>query len=53
MTWHASTAENGSTYDIWVRETDGYIVYIQFTDPNSALTMNFDTYNQSPLITVP
>ena len=53
MTWHASTAENGSTYDIWVRETDGYIVYIQFTDSKSALTMNFDTYNQSPLITVP
>ena len=53
MTWHASTAENGSTYDIWVRETDGYIVYLQFTDPKSALTMHFDTYNQSPLITVP
>jgi len=53
MTWHASTAENGSTYDIWVRETDGYIVYIQFTDSKSALTMNFDTYNQSALITVP
>jgi hypothetical protein len=53
MTWHASTAEKGSTYDIWVRETDGYIVYIQFTDPASALTMNFDTYNKSPVITAP
>ncbi len=53
ITWHASTAENGNTYDIWVRETDGYIVYIQFTDSKSALTMNFDTYNQSALITVP
>ena len=53
MTWHARTAENGLTYDIWVRETDGYIVYIQFTDPASALTMNFDTYNKSPVITAP
>jgi len=53
MTWHASTAENGITYDIWVRETDGYIVYIQFSDPASALTMNFDTYNKSPVITAP
>jgi len=53
MTWHASTAEKGSTYDIWVRETDGYIVYIQFTDPASALTMNFDTCNKSPVITAP
>ena len=53
MTWHASTAEKGSTYDIWVRETDGYIVFIQFTDPASALTMNFDTYNKSPVITAP
>jgi hypothetical protein len=53
MTWHASTAEKGSTYDIWVRETDGYIVFIQFTDPASALTMSFDTYNTSPVITAP
>jgi hypothetical protein len=53
MTWHATTAEKGSTYDIWVRETDGYIVYIQFTDPASALTMNFDIYNKSPVITAP
>jgi hypothetical protein len=53
MTWHASTAEKGSTYDIWVRETDGYIVYILFTDPASSLTMNFDIYNKSPVITAP
>jgi hypothetical protein len=53
MTWHASTTDKGSTYDIWVRETDGYIVYIQFTDPASALTMSFDTYNTSPVITAP
>jgi hypothetical protein len=53
MTWHASTTDKGSTYDIWVRETDGYIVYIQFTDSASALSMNFDTYNKSPVITAP
>jgi len=52
-TWHARSADKGSTYDIWVRETDGYIVYLSFTDSKSMLTMNFDTYNQSALITVP
>ncbi len=51
--WHARSADKGSTYDIWVRETDGYIVYLSFTDSKSMLTMNFDTYNQSALITVP
>ena len=38
---------------LWVRETDGYIVYLSFTDSKSSLSMNFDTYNQSPLITIP
>ncbi len=51
--WHARSADKGTTYDIWVRETDGYIVYLSFTDSKSMLTMNFDTYNQSALITVP
>jgi len=52
-TWHARSADNGSTYDIWVRETDGYIVFLSFIDTKSSLTMTFDTYNESPLITVP
>jgi len=52
-TWHARSADKGSTYDIWVRETDGYIVYLSFTDSKSMLSMNFDTYNRSALITVP
>ena len=53
MTWHAQSAQNGSTYDIWVRETDGYIVFLQYTTTASVFTMHFDTYNQSALITVP
>ena len=53
LTWHAQSAESGNTYDIWVRETDGYIVYLQYTTTSSSFTMHFDTYNQSPAITAP
>jgi len=53
MTWHARSAENGTSYDIWVRETDGYIVFLQYTTAASVFTMHFDTYNESALITVP
>ena len=53
LTWHAQTVGSSNTYDIWVRETDGYIVYLQYTTASSALTMHFDTYNKSPLITAP
>lgn len=54
LTWHAqSTSVGGNTYDIWVRETDGYIVYLQYTTTTSSFTMHFDIYNESPLITVP
>ena len=57
LTWHAQSAEEatggGTTYDIWVRETDGYIVYLQYTTPTSAFTMHFDTYNTSPAVTAP
>lgn len=53
VTWHARSTNGGKTYDIWVRESDGYIAYLQFTDPSSVLTMTFDTYNQSPPVTAP
>lgn len=53
MTWHAESIESDNTYDIWVRETDGYIVYLQYTDSSSTFTMHFDTYNTSPVITAP
>ena len=57
LTWHAQSADEatggGNTYDIWVRETDGYIVFLQYTSPSSVLTMKFDTYNTSPAITAP
>ena len=52
-TWHAQSSAASKTYDIWVRESDGYIAYLQYTDPNSVLTMTFDSYNQSPAITAP
>ena len=53
LTWHAQSAESGNTYDIWVRETDGYIVYLQYTTTTSTFTMHFDTYNKSPAVTAP
>ena len=53
LTWHAQSSESGTTYDIWVRETDGYIVYLQYAASSSVFTMSFDTYNTSPAITAP
>lgn len=54
MTWHASSSSaDGVTFDIFVRETDGYIVFMLWTDPKTAFSMNFDTYNKSAVITAP
>lgn len=53
MTWHASSSENGVNFDIFVRETDGYIVFMLWTDSSSSFSMNFDTYNTSTVVAAP
>jgi hypothetical protein len=51
--WHARTGAGHNVYDVWVRESDGYIVQITYADTSGTFTMNFDSYNKSGEIPVP
>ena len=51
--WHARSVTAHSTYDVWVRESDGYIVQLALAQANSNLTMTFDSCNKSPAIAIP
>jgi hypothetical protein len=51
--WHARSTSGTSTYDVWVRESDGYIVQIVYASKSGRITMTFDYYNQSREIPVP
>lgn len=51
--WHARSAATHSTYDVWVRESDGYIVKIAYVGIAGNYTMNFDSYNKSRVIATP
>ena len=51
--WHAQSKVGSSVYDIWIRETDGYPVQIQYLSTGGKLVMNFNSYNKSPVINVP
>jgi hypothetical protein len=52
-TWRVHCETSTSTFDTWVRESDGYFVYQKFKDPRASLFMTFDSYNKSPRITAP
>jgi hypothetical protein len=51
--WHARTNTSRSTYDLWIRETDAYIVQIKFISVSGSVTMSFDSYNKSREIVAP
>lgn len=51
--WHARSTAGSSTYDLWVRESDGYIVQIVYASKTGHFTMTFDYYNQDREIAVP
>jgi hypothetical protein len=51
--WHARSTAGSSTFDLWIRETDGYPVQLEYASTSGTLTMNFNTYNKSPVITAP
>jgi hypothetical protein len=51
--WHARSTAVHSTYDMWIRESDGYIVQLALSGTSGDYTMNFDSYNKSPLIPTP
>jgi hypothetical protein len=51
--WHARSTAVHSTYDVWVRESDGYIVQLALAGTTGNFTMTFDSYNKSPVIRIP
>lgn len=51
--WHAQGTEKGSTTDVWIRESDGYIVRLSVKSKSGTLILEFDTYNKSRVITKP
>jgi hypothetical protein len=51
--WHARSAAAASTYDVWVRESDGYMVKLSLAQATGNLSMTFDSYNKSPVIVKP
>jgi hypothetical protein len=52
--WHVEEVSDGNVQDIWVRESDGYIVYMTFTDASgSGFDLLMTSYNASPVIKAP
>lgn len=51
--WHARSSANGDIDNIWIRESDGYIVELTVTSTSGTLTMDFDSYNKSRVIAKP
>ena len=51
--WHARSEAGRTTYDLWIRETDAYIVQIKYGGVSGTYTMNFDSYNTSRVISTP
>jgi hypothetical protein len=51
--WHARTEAGRTTYDLWLRESDGYIVQVKYAGVGGTYTMIFDSYNNSPEIAAP
>ncbi len=51
--WHARMSPGRSTYDLWIRESDAYIVQIKTTSISGTVIMNFDSYNKSREILAP
>jgi outer membrane lipoprotein-sorting protein len=52
--WHVQTQDAGATTDAWVRESDGYLVKMQYAGTDgSAWTLDFDSYNSGGPIVAP
>jgi hypothetical protein len=51
--WHVRSTSTADTTDMWIRESDGYIVQLVDASKSGTLTMEFDTYNKSRAIAKP
>ena len=51
--WHTRSSSGSSSFELWIRETDGYPVQLQYASTTGTMTMNFNSYNKSPVIVPP
>jgi hypothetical protein len=51
--WHTRSVDGKNTSDIWIRESDGYIVQLKFASVTGGYTMEFFSYNKNPIIVAP
>ena len=52
--WHARAKDkDGSPFDGWIRESDGYPLKYTVTQDNNALALTFDKYNTGVTVSAP
>jgi hypothetical protein len=51
--WHTRSSSGSSSFELWIRETDGYPFQLQYASTSGTLIMNFNSYNKSPVIVAP
>jgi hypothetical protein len=51
--WHTHSVDGKNTTDIWIRESDGYIVQLKFAGTSGSYTMDFFSFNKNPIIVAP
>ena len=51
--WHVRSTAGTDENDMWIRESDGYIVQLINLGKSGTVTMEFDTYNTSRAIAKP
>jgi hypothetical protein len=51
--WHIRSKESGTTYDEWVRESDGYLLKYAWQSDTGSFTMDFDQFNIGADIAAP
>jgi hypothetical protein len=53
LAWHIQSKDSEFIYDGWVRESDGYFVYLKVDNSTITVSLAFDKFNNSPVITAP
>jgi hypothetical protein len=51
--WHIRSKQSGTTYDEWIRESDGYLLKYAWQSDTGSFTMDFDQFNIGADITAP
>lgn len=51
--WHIRSKQSGTTYDEWVRESDGYLLKYAWQSDTGSFTMDFDQFNIGAHIAAP